>query len=168
MTMDSAPIYASDEGCNTDGSASSLPPRSCGVAGLACGGRLAGVRCCSNDGTSCASYCTNTCSLSTLESAVRVCMLIGKRLCTHDELWSRCCGTGCGLDSLPVWTTLPAPPPAPPPPQAIRSATLWLDTEGNHLRAHAASLLHHAGEFFMYGVRDRLRIGPLDRTARCR
>ena len=69
----------------------------------------AGVRCCSMDGTTCAtaSNCENDKEV-TFDEAVDHCKANyqNHRLCTKDELLSDiCCNTGGLCDNYPVWTS---------------------------------------------------------------
>ena len=66
------------------------------------------VRCCSDDGTTCFTPhdCTIASNWVTYDDAVPKCAVIGKRLCTREELNTDvCCGTGGSGDSYLVWTT---------------------------------------------------------------
>ena len=73
----------------------------------------AGVRCCSNDGTTCSSPLTCyrngiavTTSFLSYEDAVSKCSEDNRRLCSKDELISGiCCGTGGGCDGFEIWTS---------------------------------------------------------------
>ena len=143
-----ATIYASDDGCNPsrDGT---VPSRWCS-GGLSddCNGRTAGVRCCSSDST-----CISLCNRSRISAAVQLCAAHGQRLCTRDEMWQSCCKTGCGFDSLHVWTTLPSPPPRPALRSSLRPGTLWLDSDGNPIRAHTAGIYaDDAGAYYWVGA----------------
>ena len=150
--MTSNILYAADDGCGITG----LPSRTCvlGTDTFSCGGRRAGVRCCSD--TTCVSHCNGSdyCSdlRRTLADALRLCAADGMRLCSRGELRSRCCRQGCGLDSWPTWMTLDAPPPSPPPLDVFQPGQLWLDTEGHQIRAHSAGLLYANGELYLYGA----------------
>ena len=65
----------------------------------------AGVRCCSDDGTTCKTIgkCPGT---STHSEAEQVCNENGMRLCTKNELLTEiCCETGGNCDNHPVWTS---------------------------------------------------------------
>ena len=65
----------------------------------------AGVRCCSDDGTTCNTIgkCPGT---STHSEAKQVCIEKGMRLCTKSELLTEiCCKTGGNCDNHPVWTS---------------------------------------------------------------
>ena len=68
----------------------------------------AGVRCCSNDGSTCTTPEDFSCKDDEMLSygeAVSKCSDNG-RLCSKDELLSGiCCGTGGGCDSYEVWTS---------------------------------------------------------------
>lgn len=66
----------------------------------------AGVRCCSDDGTSCGSDdppLTSCHSDKTYDQAEILCGVQGYRLCTTSEMDSHCGGTGCNFDSAPIW-----------------------------------------------------------------
>ena len=66
------------------------------------------VRCCSDDGTSCATVndCKDSDNLMSYADAENECTAIGKRLCTKDELLTEvCCGAGGNCDSEVVWTS---------------------------------------------------------------
>lgn len=71
----------------------------------------AATRCCSDDASNpCVTpgEADQTCDLykeATFHDANYVCSQMGLRLCTRDEIGtgSKCCGTGCGFDSQPVW-----------------------------------------------------------------
>lgn len=104
--------YASEMGCGAAGDG--VPSRWCSD-GLGCGGRRAGVRCCTDppgthhsggthggtdggtDGDGSRTHCTSHCSGSegafvSLSDAVLLCARRGERLCTREELRSACCG----------------------------------------------------------------------------
>ena len=69
----------------------------------------AGVRCCSEDGTTCKTIgkCPGTASHS---EAQEKCEGKGMRLCTKDELLTEiCCKTGGNCDNHQVWTSTPEP-----------------------------------------------------------
>ena len=65
------------------------------------------VRCCSLDGSSCASMTnSNECFGvdKSFDEAVNICEANGKRLCNGRELETGvCCGSGCGYDQNAVW-----------------------------------------------------------------
>ena len=92
-----------DDGCHTEGNDAdsyddldgSYQPNSF----------LAGVRCCTTDGTSCQTI--GSCpGASTYYEAETECLNLGERLCTKDELLSEvCCGTGGSCDNYEVWTS---------------------------------------------------------------
>ena len=66
----------------------------------------AGVRCCSNDGTTCTTplYCASN-KMSYVD-AVSKCSEASRRLCSRGELLSDiCCGTGGYCDDHEVWTS---------------------------------------------------------------
>ena len=109
------------------------------------------------------------CFTRTLREAVAMCAASGQRLCMHDELADRCCATGCGLDSQEVWMTIPTARPPPPRSSEVRPGSLWLDTDGNHLRAFGAGLYVDAatGETFLYGA-DSHRSLPSCGLSKCR
>ena len=75
----------------------------------------AGVRCCSNDGTSCVTPGKCPQDKTTYYDAVSKCDSLKARLCTKDELLKQefrtgrmrevCCGTGGNCDSHAVWTS---------------------------------------------------------------
>ena len=66
----------------------------------------AGVRCCSNDGTTCKTQKGACPGESTYSEALKKCSDIGMRLCTKAELLTEmCCKTGGWCDSHPVWTS---------------------------------------------------------------
>ena len=66
----------------------------------------AGVRCCSNDGTTCKTQKGACPGESTYSEAFEKCSNIGMRLCTKAELLTEmCCKTGGWCDSHPVWTS---------------------------------------------------------------
>ena len=100
-------------------------------------GALAGVRCCSADGSSAISVCdADACfpkwgrassplpassiacpAHATFAEAEAECAAQNLRLCTAQELYYPGCLTGCGYDSLRIWTSegcSPPPPPYPP------------------------------------------------------
>ena len=69
---------------------------------------LAGVRCCSDDGSTCETPGSCPADNKSFNDAKQKCAELGKRLCTKNELTSGvCCGTGgkCDLDG--VWTSNP-------------------------------------------------------------
>ena len=109
-------------------------------------GALAGVRCCSADGSSAISVCdADACfpkwgttsspvpassiacpAHATFAEAEAECAAQNLRLCTAQELYYPGCVSGCGYDSVRIWTSedcIPSPPspplapspPAPPP-----------------------------------------------------
>ena len=95
--------YLVDDGCHSEGNtpddyAAFYQPES----------SLAYVRCCSTDGSSCATpeSCRDEEYLVNYADAETKCTDIGMRLCTWDELLTDfCCGTGGGCDSELVWTS---------------------------------------------------------------
>ena len=64
----------------------------------------AAVRCCTTDGSSCASEVPGCTNAATYDEAEAICAAFGRRLCTPDEA-SRCCGSGCVHDERMVWTS---------------------------------------------------------------
>ena len=59
------------------------------------------VRCCSNNENTCTSVkCSEKVNY---DEALNICQARGERLCFQDELDSRCCGTGCGINNDWVW-----------------------------------------------------------------
>jgi hypothetical protein len=69
---------------------------------------FAAVRCCSRSFAACYSNSANAClpARANFSAASQICALQGERLCTKSELASNiCCGTGCGYDTVLVWTS---------------------------------------------------------------
>ena len=67
---------------------------------------LAGVRCCSIDGTTCETTINCNTDKMSFSDAVLKCNENGRRICTKDELASRiCCGTGGSCDFHENWTS---------------------------------------------------------------
>jgi hypothetical protein len=65
----------------------------------------AAVRCCSYDGSSCASTVAGECNDAvTFVEAQRLCSEDQSRLCTDSEM-DTCCGTGCWYNHFSVWTS---------------------------------------------------------------
>ena len=54
--------------------------------------------------------------IATYEEALNECNAQGMRLCNADELNVLGCGTGCGYDQVPVWSSDTCLPPSSPPP----------------------------------------------------
>ena len=74
----------------------------------------AGIRCCSDDINTCKNNKTPCCKTqkgacpgdATHSEAEDMCLKLGMRLCTKDELLDEiCCKTGGNCDSYPVWTS---------------------------------------------------------------
>ena len=66
----------------------------------------AGVRCCSNDGTTCETPLLCQDNKMTYGDAILKCSEDSRRLCSRDELLSKiCCGTGGNCDSYKIWTS---------------------------------------------------------------
>ena len=87
-----------DDGCQATGGAN-IPGK------LQEESNQAGVRCCSLNGNDCVTHgsCPGS---STYEEAKSQCAILGRRLCTKDELLSDvCCSTGGGCDYSYVWTS---------------------------------------------------------------
>ena len=130
-------------------------------------GALAGVRCCSADGSSAISVCdADACfpkwgrassplpassiacpAHATFAEAEAECAAQNLRLCTAQELYYPGCFSGCGYDSVRIWTSEdcilpPSPPPLPPPPPPVYHKVLdgcwsdasppWLPHHNNH------------------------------------
>ena len=130
-------------------------------------GALAGVRCCSADGSSAISVCdADACfpkwgrassplpassiacpAHATFAEAEAECAAQNLRLCTAQELYYPGCLSGCGYDSVRIWTSEdcilpPSPPPLPPPPPPVYHKVLdgcwsdasppWLPHHNNH------------------------------------
>ena len=84
----------------------------CTAVGSACVGSfqeksyLAGVRCCSDDGTICETPGRCPADNMNFDDATNKCNDLGKRLCTRDELLTGiCCSTGGNCDISEVWTS---------------------------------------------------------------
>ena len=99
-------FYYVDDGCHSEGNDPELEDDYVGFYQ----GEFskAGVRCCSSDGTSCAtpSTCTNSNDWRNYADAEAECAADGMRLCTKEELLSDvCCASGGQCDSYLVWTS---------------------------------------------------------------
>ena len=69
---------------------------------------LSGVRCCSDDGSTCETPGNCPADNMPFDNAKQKCAQLGKRLCTKDQLMSGvCCGTGGGCNRDEVWTSTP-------------------------------------------------------------
>lgn len=105
-------LYWMDDGCQSD--QSDKPHRKDDVFGRyeLSAVPAAGVRCCSQNGSTCSS--PNSCPQQLpFDQAKAVCTALGQRLCTKDELLTdMCCGTGGSCDHYAVWTSTRADPPA--------------------------------------------------------
>jgi len=67
---------------------------------------LAGVRCCSDDGSTCETPGDCPAHNMPFDNAKQKCAQLGKRLCTKDQLLSGvCCGTGGMCDYDEIWTS---------------------------------------------------------------
>ena len=67
---------------------------------------LAGVRCCSDDGSTCETPGDCPAHNMPFDNAKQKCAQLGKRLCTKDQLLSGvCCGTGGMCDYDAIWTS---------------------------------------------------------------
>ena len=92
-----------DDGCHSEGSS---PDDIVGF--YQPGSSEAFVRCCSDDGATCATFsnCQSSGDLVSYAEAVSKCTTNGMRICTKDELLNDiCCGTGGQCDSYGVWTS---------------------------------------------------------------
>ena len=70
----------------------------------------AGVRCCSEDGTTCKTIGKCPRDFTSHSEAQEKCEGKGMRLCTKDELLTEiCCKTGGNCDNHQVWTSTPEP-----------------------------------------------------------
>ena len=66
----------------------------------------AGVRCCSNDGTTCSTPLSCDDNKMPYGDAVSKCTEDHRRLCSKDELLRDiCCGTGGNCDAYEIWTS---------------------------------------------------------------
>ena len=97
------PSYYVDDGCHSEGS---TPDDYTGFYQPESSDAF--VRCCSDDGSTCAtiSNCRDSNDLVNYADAEAECATNGMRLCTMDELLTDiCCGTGGQCDSELVWTS---------------------------------------------------------------
>ena len=93
--------YYVDEGCRRDAADDVVPAFQSKYS-------TAGVRCCSDDGTSCDTPTGFQCPSGNVafEDAVALCEDNNGRLCSKEELLSDiCCGTGGSCDNYAVWTS---------------------------------------------------------------
>ena len=104
--------YYVDEGCRRDAADDVVPAFQSKYS-------TAGVRCCSDDGTSCDTPSGFLCPRDdvTFDDAVALCEDNNGRLCSKEELLSDiCCGTGGSCDNFAVWTS-----------------TFWTDYDGTKI-----------------------------------
>ena len=94
--------YWVNDGCNTKG----FPET---IGSFQEKSHLAGVRCCSNDGSICETPGNCPADNMSFDDAAQECAGLGKRLCTKDELVAEiCCGTGGMCNLYEVWTSTPS------------------------------------------------------------
>ena len=166
-------------------------------------GALAAVRCCRGDGSSAISVCDadacfpkwghshGTASVSGIgcaahatfaEAEAECAAQPGMRLCTAQELYYPACRSGCGYDSVRVWTSEDCSPPpspaplAPLPPAAPPSPHVPQDTGiGDDLAPHGGFEIWYSdvSAFFgtkartvLTGQRDRISTYAIDRDER--
>ena len=151
-------------------------------------GALAGVRCCSADGSSAISVCdadacfpkwghaSGTVPVSsiacpahaTFAEAEAECAAQNLRLCTAQELYYPGCLSGCGYDSLRIWTSedcsppaAPLPPTAPPSPHAPQDVGI-----GDDLAPHGGFEIWYSDVSAFFGTKARTVLtGQQERTS---
>ena len=88
-----------NDGCNTKGD----PPTEGSFQDKS---YLAGVRCCSVDGTTCETPGSCPTDNMSYDDATQKCAELGRRLCTKDELVGGvCCGSGGMCNKYEVWSS---------------------------------------------------------------
>ena len=105
--VDPAFVGSTVDGCSSvnSNSNSTKGDQSGGLIPPSSSAEMAVVRCCSFDGSSCASTVGGEChDVVSFLDAQMICSAAGQRLCFQVEM-DTCCGTGCWYDHFAVWTS---------------------------------------------------------------
>jgi len=86
----------------------------------------AAVRCCSHDGSTCASQVQGVChDVASFHDANAICAAANMRLCSQAEMGSGvCCGTGCWFNHFAIWISDGTPTLTPTEPGCDAIATM--------------------------------------------
>ena len=176
--------------CSTDSRASTYEMVRDGTDEAVClpdDGGLAGVRCCSADGSSAISVCdADACfpkwghasgtvpassiacpAHATFAEAETECAAQNLRLCTAHELYYPGCFSGCGYDSVRIWTSEDCSPPPPSPPTAPPSPHVPQDVGiGDDLAPHGGFEIWYSDASAFFGTKARTVLtGQQERTS---